>query len=397
MFTTRPRHLFLLLYTLFIIYGSLFPLAEWRMPPVGLAAAWSQAAGRQLSRSDLITNLVAYVPFGFLLACSVAERLHGVWRVALSLLAGLSLSYAMEYCQLFLPARTSSPVDLLLNGLSSIAGALCHCWMGGGTSLGETVRQWRDSHIREGRVGDIGIAVIAAWGAGQLAPFVPSIDMGGVKSGLKPIWLTLHDLSRFDGYRLATYALNIGSLGAALRLIAVSRTAVPAWLGVFCGVLLPGKILVGRQLSLEAVAGLALALLTVLCLQRLPRERCVVWGIVSVILAFVVDELRPEQVAPAVLHDFNWVPFRSQMAENVSGIGSIIAGLWPAAALGFFTVAQSPSPRKAPLALTGLVLAAAVLALEYAQTCIAGRYPDITAVILAGAGWSIPILASGER
>lgn len=396
MFTTRPRHQFLFLYTLFIIYGSLFPLAEWRMPPLGLAAAWSLAAGRHLSRSDLITNLLAYAPFGFLLACSVPERFHVVRRVALSLLAGLALSCAMEYAQLFLPARTSSPVDLLLNGLSTVTGALCQCWIGSGASLGEKLRQWRSSHIREGRVSDIGIAVIAAWGADQLAPFVPSIDMGGVKNGLKPIWLTLHDLSRFNCYRLATYALNIGALGAALRLIVLPRTRVPVWLGSFCGAVLLGKVLVGRQLSLEAAAGLALGVLAVLCLQRLPRDRCVLWGIVSVILAFVVDELRPEQLAPAVLRDFNWLPFRSQMAENVSGIGSIIAGLWPFAALGFFTVEHSPSLRKTPAMLMGAVLAVAVLALEYTQTYIPGRYPDSTAVILACAGWSIPFLATRE-
>jgi hypothetical protein len=40
----------------------------------------------------------------------------------------------------------------------------------------------------------------------------------------------------------------------------------------------------------------------------------------------------------------------------------------------------------------GAVLAGCVLALEYAQTGIAGRYPDITLVLLAIVGWSIPML-----
>jgi VanZ family protein len=397
MFTTRSRHLFLFLYTAFIVYGSLFPLVAWRMPPVDLLTAWSQTAVKHISRSDLITNLLAYVPFGYLLSSSFSGRFPA-WRlIPLSLLGGLSLSFAMEYSQLFLPTRTSSPIDLLLNVVSSVGGAFLYFWMGRGSRLGETLRVWRSVFFREGKVTDIGIAVVAAWGASQLAPFVPSIDLGGVKNGLKPLWLTLRDPARLNGFRLLTYGLNIGSLGAVLRLTVTPRTRVPVWLFFFCGAVLLCKIGVGRQLSLEAMGGLALGVAVTALLRRLAPGRCVAWGMGFVLAAFVLDELRPEQMAPAVLHAFNWVPFRSQMTGGVSGIGSIIEGLWPFSVLGFFALAQHPSLRTAPLVLTSLILATAVFSLEYAQTSIIGRYPDITTVILAITGWSIPLLAFRER
>lgn len=397
MLSTRSRHLFLFLYTAFIVYGSLFPLMDWSMPSAGLFTAWSQAAGKHISRSDLITNIFAYVPFGYLLSAAFPGRFPPVRLLLLSLLGGLALSCAMEYCQLFLPARTSSPIDLLLNAVSSVSGALLFCWTGRGSRLGETLRLWRSNCFQEGRVPDIGIAVVAAWGASQLAPFVPSIDIGGLKNGLKPIWLTLHDPSRLNGFRLLTYGLYISSLGAVLRLIATSRSRVPVWLALFCGAVLVGKIVVGRQLSLEALGGLVLAVVVTALLQRSAPGRCVLWGAGAAVAAFVLDELRPELLASAVLHGFNWVPFRSQMSESLSGIGSIIEGLWPFSLLGFFTVVQYPSLRKTLLFPAGVILATAVLSLEYAQTAIVGRYPDITTVVLAIAGWAIPLLASREQ
>jgi VanZ family protein len=397
MLTTRSRHLFLLLYTAFILYGSLFPLVDWSTPPDGLLATWSETAGKHVSRSDLVTNLLAYVPFGYLLSSSLSGRFPGLRLIPLSLLAGVSLSFAMECGQLFLPARTSSPMDLLLNAVSSVSGALLYCWMGQGSRLGETLRQWRSVFFQEGKVTDIGIAVVAAWGASQLAPFVPSLDLGGIKNGLKPLWLTLHDPSRLNGFRLLAYGLNIGSLGAVLRLIATSRTKVPLWLGFFCGAVLACKIFVGRQLSLEAVGGLAVGVGVATALRRLAPGRCVLWGMGSVVAAFVVEELRPERSATAVLHDFNWIPFRSQMTENITGIASIIEGLWPFSLLGFLTITRYPSAQKALLVMAGMILATAVLALEYAQTAVVGRYPDITTVVLAVAGWSLPFLAFGRN
>lgn len=118
-------------------------------------------------------------------------------------------------------------------------------------------------------------------------------------------------------------------------------------------------------------------------------------GICSVAVAFIVDELRPD-ITAADLYDFNWIPFCSQMTENVSGIGSIFDGLWPFAAIGFFAVAHVSPGRKIHALSSGLFVASAVFALEYAQTFIAGRYPDITTVILAVVGWSIPLLVFRE-
>lgn len=396
MIKIRSNHLFLFLYILFIIYGSLFPLAGWRLPEQSLLENWQQAIGRHISRSDLLTNLMVYVPLGFLLSSVISSRFGHFGRILLTVILGSLLSLSMEYLQLFLPARTSSPIDLLLNVLSTLLGGLSFSWLGAGSSLGEQFGDWRQNRFNDGRVTDIGLAVIVLWGAAQLAPFVPSLDVGDLKNGLKPLWLTLHDLSRFNGYRAVTYALNITSLGAVLLLILKLHGKAPVWLGLFCGIVLLGKTTVaGRQLSLEALVGLVFGVLLTVGLQRLSKGGVLFCGICSAAAAFIVEEMRPD-ITAADFHDFNWIPFSSQMTENVSGIGSIIDGLWPFAAMGFFAAAHASPGRKIHAFPSGLFLASAVFALEYTQTFIAGRYPDITIVILAVVGWSIPLLVFRE-
>lgn len=310
----------------------------------------------------------------------------------MTVVIGSLLSLSMEYLQLYLPARSSSPVDLLLNILSTFLGALSFNWLEKESSLGEWLGGFRESWFNYGRVTEIGLIVIALWGAAQLAPFVPSLDFGGLKNGVKPIWLTLHDLSRFNGYRAVTYALNIGSLGAVLLLILKFRAKAPVWLGLYCGATLLGKItIVGRQLSMEALVGLVAGVLLTVGFKSLPRDGVIFAGICSVATAFIVDELRPDMLT-VELHDFNWIPFNSQMTENVSGIGNIVDGLWPFAALGFFAVVYASSGRKIHALSSGVFLALGVFFLEYAQSFVAGRYPDITTVILAVVGWAIPLM-----
>lgn len=392
MIQIRARHYFLFLYTLFIVYGSLFPLVDWRSPELDVLQIWLQALGHHISRSDLLTNVLVYIPFGLLLCSVCSPQSSAFRRTLLTVVSGLILSCFLEYVQLFLPSRTSSPVDVALNTVSSLLGAVLFNWFGKQSGVGALFGEWRHRHFNSGTVVDIGLLSIFMWGAAQLAPFVPSLDLGDLKNGLKPLWQTLHDLSRFNIYRSVTYALNICSLGAVVLLILKQRGRATFWSGLYCGMILLVKVSIpGRQLSLEALAGLVFGVIMTIALQRLPSTVIRTLGFFSIACAFIVEELRPD-VTTVDLHVFNWVPFGSQMAENVSGIGTILDGLWPFVVMGFFTVVNMSRGKIPNIISFGVFLAGCVLALEYAQTGIPGRYPDITPVLLSVVGWSVPFL-----
>ncbi|MDD2900214.1 MAG: VanZ family protein [Desulfuromonadaceae bacterium] len=392
MSTIRTSYSFLIISLLFIVYGSLFPLSDWRMPDQRFLGIWQQALHSHISRSDLLTNLLAYIPVGYFLSSVFSRRIGSIKRIALACCVGLLLSCSLELVQLFLPARTSSPMDVAFNTFSSVLGALAFNWFGSESVFGVLFGKWRQNHIYSGAAADTGLLVFFLWGAAQLAPFVPSLDFGTVKNGIKPLWQSLHDPSRFNWYRAITYGLNISCLGAVQQLIGTYRGRALPWLGLYCGsIFLIKPLIAGRQISLEALVGLAFGVCVSALLRTFPKKNIIAVGWLSVACAFIIEELRPDSLT-LELHSFNWIPFTSQVAENMSGISAILEGIWPFATVGFYAVIHASSGKKIPAFFYGSLLAGCVFALEYAQTGITGRYPDITPVVLAGFGWSIPML-----
>lgn len=97
-------------------------LAEWK-------TAWFAA--------DVLLNIGGFAVFGYLLVMVVPRRRRTLGIVALAALAGVALSFAFEFAQVYMVTRNSSLQDLILNGAGTLAGALL-AWR-----LGLTGESWR--------------------------------------------------------------------------------------------------------------------------------------------------------------------------------------------------------------------------------------------------------------
>lgn len=398
----RPRtaYVFLTFYLLFIVYGSLFPL-EWALPHQGLLSLWHDNLEKHVSKSDLLTNLVAYIPLGFLSCAAMSRKASILVRMTVAILAGMIVSLFMEYLQIYLPARTSSPIDLGLNILSTGFGAAIYVvWGNRESAFGEQLYRWRQNNIIDGKLSTVGIGVVILWGAVQIAPFAPSLDIGDIRNGLKQLWNTIQNPLSVSLYRIVVYTFNIAALGIVLRLVLRLRRRAATLLAVGGSFVLFLKIfIVGRQLSLEALIGLCAGVAITWLLTDKSVALAYMFGSIFIVTAFVVDELRLGSSIPEYPTTFNWIPFRSQMMENVSGIESILSGLWPFCVLGFFAAYHAKlSVKKIPILFLSITIAANVLVLEYAQKFIVGRFPDITTVLLAVGGWlAVVMLFRSER
>lgn len=131
--TTKPNRLRLLLYlflayTLLIIYASLTPFVGWRVPASNVfhfLTVWP----RYITRHDVLINILAYFPLGFLAAvCLHHWRNHETNPTAMLIViattAGAALSLGMETLQVFIPGRVAAVPDLLANTAGSLAGAI---------------------------------------------------------------------------------------------------------------------------------------------------------------------------------------------------------------------------------------------------------------------------------
>ena len=312
-----------LLYALLIAYGSLFPLSGWTES----ADPWSwlnkSLSDGRLSRPDLIVNLLAYIPLGLSLAVVLRQSMGNIIAVLAATVIGFALSLGIEYTQAYLPSRVSSTSDLITNTAGSAIGALIAPLLGRYSPAGRVLLRWRDQWIAPGRVADVGLIGVALWALSQLSPLVPSFDIGNLRHGVAPMLRVLNDGNAFNVAQWLEYLCSTSVL--ALLLWRITLPSRPRWSAVAAAlsmVMLLKIPVVGRQLSLEMVAGLVVGLGLAVLLARLRTAAMGVAGLALLAGNIAVEALAPGPVA--TLSALNWVPFRSHLANPLVGINVIL-------------------------------------------------------------------------
>jgi glycopeptide antibiotics resistance protein len=117
----------LLLWGLFIVYATMLPFdfsAGSDLIQARLRRIWDHPL-KGGSWSDVTSNVLLFMPWGFLLAVWLAGRGTSYTAVlALALLSGAFLSALVEIVQLFAPIRYISAIDVVTNTFGSSVGAL---------------------------------------------------------------------------------------------------------------------------------------------------------------------------------------------------------------------------------------------------------------------------------
>ncbi len=296
---TRQRtflpHMLGIFYGLAIVYASLQPFAPW-IPPAAGTPFWTFAPWPpRWTRFDVTANALAYLPFGAFVAL-IPHRASPLVRIGVALAAGATLSFALETLQMFLPTRDASVVDLLANACGSLAGGL----IGGTLVRAERTRRLmsaaRERVFLGGRLGDVGIALLALWLTAQTNPGIALFALIGA-------------------------ALLLKGLAAWLIL---KPAAWEAWLK-------PG-----------VAFGIAAGSLGLLLAAALPRPAqvaaCAVALLSSLLLPFAASD---QSSLPAPLTLFNW---RYGHLLNFNGLTHTVLLVWPiAAACWLFTLAGRPA------------------------------------------------------
>jgi VanZ family protein len=165
------------IYTVLIVYASLYPFGQWRVQGIVPWAFLTAPLPRYWTGFDVLSNVVGYAPFGFLLALAL-NRTRPHWpAVVLSTWAALALTLTLESLQMFLPVRVPSNVDAALNVLGALAGAVMARvleWVG---LLGRWSR-FRDRWFVSDASG--ALALLAVWPLALLFPAPVTFGLGQV-------------------------------------------------------------------------------------------------------------------------------------------------------------------------------------------------------------------------
>jgi len=166
-----------LVYTAFVIYGSLVPLEFRAIPWDEAVAQFSALPFHEIgmdSRVDWATNLLLFIPLTFLWMGALTAG-KGLARTALAPLllipAAAALSVGIEFAQLFFLQRTTSQNDIFAESLGGVIGVVV--WWGTGRRFLTWLQAWQQSHARTA------LAERLAWGylAGVMLYNVLPLDL----------------------------------------------------------------------------------------------------------------------------------------------------------------------------------------------------------------------------
>lgn len=141
-----------LVYSTFVVYGSLVPLEFRAIPWDEAATRFSAIPFRKLgigSRADWVANLLLFIPLTFIWMGALSaggNRVRLVLATLVLLPAATTLSLGIEFTQLYFPQRTVSQNDIFAESLGGLIGVLI--WWGTGRRFVDWLQSWQQTHAR---------------------------------------------------------------------------------------------------------------------------------------------------------------------------------------------------------------------------------------------------------
>ncbi len=324
-----------LAYLVLVVYASLIPFTGWRDPGVGIWSFLFTPWSRHIRRFDVIINFLAYLPVGFLLVLALQSRLSVKNALIVASLTGFGLSLAMEAVQMYLPARTSSTLDILVDGLGGLIGALIAARQDVRNLIAVRVADFRDRWFVHGSLGDIGLVLLGLWFVSQLNPSLPLLGIVFFTENSSPF---MHGLSL-----LGTLSVMCNLVGVSLLLMLLMRTAKAAFIAILVLLstasvikLLAAAVLLKPQallqwLTAESVIGIGYGLFIV-AIALLLTLRQVILLCAFALAAGIFISLLYRSDAQQTLVLFSW---HYGHLLDFTGLARIVAEVWPYVALGY--------------------------------------------------------------
>jgi VanZ family protein len=324
----RPALLFLLLYAGLIAFGSLYPFTGLKGLEYWTGQFITAPLPRFITRNDITTNVLAYLPLGYALALRLGLPRRRLRAIVLAVFVGFLYSLLMESLQQLLPGRNASNLDLFLNTLGTFAGALLTVHHQRWLRAGRAMRRWRARWFLAHTAADFGLWLLLLWVLAQFS-LHPFPGAGWLGLHLRPFDTPPGGLDQINWPWFAAAWLEMAALGAFAASLLRPGRYVGAILSLmvvaFATKLLAATLLlklkvVGGVLSLETLAAFLLAFWFLLIPQVSRRRRAAALVLLLIILG----------VRVALAGYLLW-PLASVF--NIVGLAKVSASLWPYLAL----------------------------------------------------------------
>jgi VanZ family protein len=390
---------------LMLVFGILYAsLARYGRIDCSNAPASLLRESLAVSGSDALANVFAYLLLGAALAFAHAQRrglaidadqrspgADGAGRelaaAAWAIGGCLLLSFSMEAVQTCLSERLSSVWDLFYNTTGAALG-----WFGARAVQPAWNLVEQRPTMRPQQVKLLAVVLVAAlgWLIEDTAPWVPRLDAMLMRTNLKATWIAFAT-GHLNAWRLIGHGGEWLALGLALSLprrdawLPVIGLSALAALAMGWRLMLPGTMPLGP----ESLLTLPAALLMVLVILRSSFRTRAALTLIAAVVAVSAYQLKP---GIGLMMPFQW---RIHFLQ-----GNPIAGMQLAAFFGWFGMTVVAAGKVlSGRTLVWVVTAGAITGLlEWCQTMIPGRTPDLspTFMALAGAGLAAGMLSTSR-
>ena len=343
-----------LAYTLLVVYASLQPFRDWRQPSPEILHFLTAPWPRYITFDDVLINVAAYVPLGFLLALALGARLRAAWSVLAAAFFACLLSLAMEFVQAFLATRIASKVDLLANGVGGLFGAMAAPLFSPYALPGRWIAQWRARVLVHGTVADSGLVIACLWLATHLHSTAQLFGAGNLRGTFDLPARLPHTPQLLFSAEAAIVFFNVLGVGLLVAtLVRDPRRVFPLIFGVL-GAGLALKTLAGvalfdvhpfNWLTPGVGLGLTAGALLLIPLARAPRLLGLIAALLGLAAAMAAINFAPE-------NPYHTIPPKLITASathllRFSNIVRALSELWPFLAVGYlFAAAVVREPRR---------------------------------------------------
>jgi VanZ family protein len=362
---SRGYAIVLLLVTVFIVYGSLFPFEYRQRTAPGGSLAYLLSTWRSWDRrGDLLANILLYLPFGFFGACALPSRMAALLRALLVTIAGTILACSVEIIQFHDVGRVTSMGDVYADAIGSGMGGLAAALIG---------RSVRWPLVRD-LVADRAAALLLVMFFGyRLYPYVPVIDLHkywhAVRSILEVQSLSADELTRY----LITWlfiAVIVQSLYGFRRFLLLFP--------LLCGCEFLGRMVIVDQTlkPTDIIAAILAFLLWVVVARRISgRSAMMAIAFAGMIAA---QRLQPFQFSGPT-HSFGWVPFGSFLRGSIGvAVQAFCEKFYEYGGL-IWLLGRAGMALPIGTALTATLL----LVTSYAECWLPGRSAEVTDAVMA--------------
>jgi VanZ family protein len=337
-------------YALLVVYASLHPFSGWETRGLTPFAFLTAPFPRSLTRFDVVTNVLGYVPLGFLVVFAYYPRVRGVRALALGIGCSLAFSFVLESLQLYLPSRTASNIDLLANTLGGTAGALLAAPAAPWLLREGGVKALRYRVFVPGRKVDLGLVLVGLWLLSQLSPETLLFGAGDLRELFQPPPGKLYPAELFLRVEAAVAAANTVALGLFVSCLTAGRGARLLFAVILALALalrwMAFDVLLKDMLWITpgALSGVAAGFAVALACISLPRTARLAVAGLALMGATALVNLSPGNPYMAA----TLALWQRGAYFNFNGLTHIVAAAWPFAAMFYLVFLAADRGREGP-------------------------------------------------